>query len=282
VIALVTDSNAMLPAGLRDRFSVAVVPLTIVVDGQPYAEGVEITTPTFYERLAAGATVSTAAPPPGLFVAAYEQAASAGADAVLSVHVGSNTSATVNSARVASATSPIPIDLVDTGTASFPVACCVWAAGVVLERGGTLEAARVAAETVADAVGNVFIVGALDLARRGGRLAADATEGDGAPVLALRDGTMEVTGRCHDVEGAVDHMVEAFARASTRGSMRVGVGEAAAPEIATALAERLRQRAEVAELIRYDVGPSVVAHTGLGTAGAVYFPTELIPAHPRS
>jgi hypothetical protein len=119
VIALVSDSNAMLPAGLRDRFSVEVVPLTIVIDGQSYAEGVEITTSTFYERLGADATVSTAAPPPGLFLATYEQAASAGADAVLSVHIGSNTSATVSSARVAAASSPIPVEIVDTGTASF-------------------------------------------------------------------------------------------------------------------------------------------------------------------
>jgi DegV family protein with EDD domain len=275
VIALVTDSNAMLPTGLRDRFSVEVVPLTIVVDDQPYAEGVEITTPTFYARLAAGAEVSTAAPPPGLFVAAYEQAAAAGADAVLSVHIGSNTSATVSSARIAAALSPVPVEIVDTGTASFPVACCVWAAGVVLERGGGLDDAAVAATAVADAVGNVFIVGALDLARRGGRLAPDVQEGGGVPVLALRSGTMEVLGRCHDVDGAVEQMVDAFRREAADRPMAVGVGDAAAPEVAAELATQLMARPEVDELVRYEVGPSVAAHSGLGTAGAVYFPAEL-------
>jgi DegV family protein with EDD domain len=275
VISLVTDSNAMLPTGLRDRFSVEVVPLTIVVDGQPYSEGVEITTPTFYERLAAGATVSTAAPPPGLFLAAYERSASTGADAVLSVHIGSNTSATVSSARVAAATSPIPVEIVDTGTASFPVACCVWAAGVALEQGGRLAAAAAAATAVADAVGNVFIVGALELARRGGRLAPETSETEGAPVLALRAGTMEVVGRCHDIDGAVEQMVDAFCREAADRPMAVGVGDAEAPEVAAALAAQLMTRPEVTELVRYEVGPSVAAHSGLGTAGAVYFPAEL-------
>ena len=70
--------------------------------------------------------------------------------------------------------SPVPVEVVDTGTASFPVACCVWAAGSVLEGGGTLGAAAAAARAVADRVDNVFIVGALDLAAtrraaRGGR-----------------------------------------------------------------------------------------------------------------
>jgi len=62
VIGLVTDSNAQLPADLRDRYHVGVVPLTVVLDDTPYLEGVDITTADFYERLGAGASVSTAAP----------------------------------------------------------------------------------------------------------------------------------------------------------------------------------------------------------------------------
>ena len=135
MIALVTDSSALLPADLRARFDVDVVPLTVVVDGEAFAEGVDLTTDAFYERLAAGATVSTAAPPPGVFLQAYERAAQRGASAILSVHIGSNTSATLDSARVATRESTVPVELVDTGTASFPVACCVGAAGLAIEHG---------------------------------------------------------------------------------------------------------------------------------------------------
>jgi DegV family protein with EDD domain len=275
VIALVTDSNAMLPDALRARFAARVVPLTVVVDGQPYAEGTELDAETFYARLAAGASVSTAAPPPGVFVEAYEAAAADGADAVLSVHIGSNTSATVASAGIAAASSPVPVEIVDTGTASFPVACCVWAAGAALERGADLEAAADAARAVAAEVGNVFVVGALDLARRGGRLAAGVDSGDGVPVLALYGGTMDVLGRAGDVDAAVTLMVSEFERAAAARPMRVGVGDAAAPELAGALAGQLGPRPEVVELVRYQVGPSVAAHSGVGTAGAVYFPASL-------
>ena len=75
MIGLVTDSNAQLPGDLRERYQVAVVPLTVVVDDHPYREGVDITAAEFYERLAAGAAVSTAAPSPGAVLTAYQQLA---------------------------------------------------------------------------------------------------------------------------------------------------------------------------------------------------------------
>src|SRR5918995_1371060 len=178
MIGLVTDSNAQLPADLRDRSRVGVVRLTVVTADRPYLEGVDITTAEFYERLGAGASVSTAAPSPGAVLAAYEQLAVAGATEILSIHIGSNTSATVNAVTVAAGSSPVPVEIVDTGTASFAVACCVWAAGEVLAAGADLS------------------------------LAAAATAGEGLPVLALADGQMQAVGRVHDVESAVDAMTD--------------------------------------------------------------------------
>ncbi|HEY4396722.1 MAG TPA: DegV family protein [Acidimicrobiia bacterium] len=275
MIGLVTDSNAQLPGDLRERYGVAVVPLTVVVDDQPYHEGVDITAAEFYARLAAGASVSTAAPSPGAVLAVYEELAAAGATEILSIHIGSNTSATVNAVTVAAGSSPVPVEIVDTGTASFAVACCVWAAGDALAAGGDLTGAADVARRVADRVGNVFIVGALDLARRGGRLAADAAAGEGVPVLALAAGQMQAVGRAHDVESAVDAMTDYLVETVDGVPQRVGVGDALTPELAEEYAARLADRPEVAELVRYEVGPSVGAHTGAGTVGACFFPVAL-------
>jgi DegV family protein with EDD domain len=274
VIGLVTDSNAQLPADLRERYRVEVVPLTVVVGGQPYREGIDITTPEFYERLAGGAEVSTAAPSPGEVLEVYEQTASAGATEILSIHIGSNTSATINAVKVAAGSSPVPVEIVDTGTASFAVACCVWAAGEVLNAGGDLTHAADVARRVAGRVGNVFIVGALDLARRGGRLAADATEVKGLPVLALAEGQMKAVGHVHDVESAVDAMTEYFVETAAGEPQRAGVGDALTSELAGEYADRLVARPEVVELVRYEIGPSVGAHTGAGTVGACFFPVR--------
>ncbi|HKA93657.1 MAG TPA: DegV family protein [Acidimicrobiia bacterium] len=272
MIGLVTDSNAQLPADLRERYQVGVVPLTVVLDEQPYQEGVDLTTAEFYERLTGGATVSTAAPSPGAVLAVYEEQAAAGATEILSIHIGSNTSATVNAVTVAAGSSPVPVEVVDTGTASFAVACCVWAAGEALAAGADSPYAADVARRVAAELGNVFIVGALDLARGGGRLAAGAADGDGVPVLALAGGQMEPVGRAHDVESAVDVMTDYFVDVAGGVPQRVGVGDAVTPELAAEYAARLAARPEVTELVRYEIGPSVGAHTGAGTVGACFFP----------
>lgn len=273
MIGLVTDSNAQLPAELRRRYDVTVVPFTIVIDGEAYQEGVDIGAEEFYGRLAAGAAVSTATPSPGEMLAAYERLAAAGAEAVVSVHIGSSVSGAVGAVRIAAASSPVPVEVVDTGTASFAVGCCVWGAGEVLAAGGGVAEAAEAAGRVAATVGNVFVVGAPDLARRGGRLAPGAAEGGGVPVLALEEGSMRRIGAATDVDAAVQLMVEHLDRGAAGRRLRVGVGHALAPKIADALAEATEDLAVVEEVVRYEVGPSVGVHTGPGTVGAVFFPT---------
>ena len=270
--ALVTDSSAQMPPELRDRYGVRVVPLTVVVDGEPFREGIEITTEDFYRRLAAGAEVSTSAPAPGDVMKVYDEAAAAGATEILSIHIGSNTSGTVNAIGLARSASPVPVEVVDTGTASFAVACCVWAAGEVLKNGGKLGPAADAARAAAGTVDNVFIVGALDLARRGGRLADGAGAADGVPVLALAGGQMESVAQVHDVEAALDAMTEYVRTRAAGKPQRVGVGDAIASELADEFEAKLRPLPEVGELVRYEIGPSVGAHTGPGTVGACFFP----------
>jgi fatty acid-binding protein DegV len=279
VIGLVTDSNAQLPSELARRYRVEIVPLTVTVDGVDHAEGEDLDADAFWARFEERTpAVSTAQPSPGRFAAAYAAVAARGADEILSIHVGSAVSGTVNSARLAAGSAPVPVRIVDTGTASFGVACCVWEAGEALVRGASAEEAAVVAGAVASRVDNVFVVGALDLARAGGRLAGSRDgapfpepDGEGIPVLTLRGGAMEIVGRAADVDGAAAVMAAAV---RARGSgLRVGVGvaDAGTEPLARALEARLAAAAEVRETVRYRVGPSVGAHTGPGTVGAVFY-----------
>lgn len=264
MIALVTDSASQIPSGIRDRYGVRVVPLTVTVDGAAYLEGSEIDLAGITAALERGAQVGSSTPSPGQFLQAYEQAAAEGATAVLSIHSGGSASGTANTARLAGGMAPIPVEVVDSGSVSFPVAMAVWAAGEAL--GAGLEAAVAASRLD---VGNVFVVRTLDLARRGGRLADGV---DGVPVLALEDGQMRPVGRVEHAEDAVEAMASYVVEAAAGRRLRVGVGHLAAPSLADALEAALRERCDVEELVRYDIGPSVAVHTGLGTAGCCFHP----------
>lgn len=264
MIALVTDSASQIPAVLRERFSVRVVPLTVTVDGVAHLEGREIDLAGITEALERGAQVGSSTPSPGQFLQAYEQAAADGATAVLSIHSGGSASGTANTARLAGGMAPVPVEVVDTGSVSFPVAMAVWAAGEALS--GGLEVAAAAARI---SVGNVFVVRTLELARRGGRLAEGI---DGVPVLALEGGQMRPVGRVEHADAAVAAMAAYVVEVAAGRRLRVGVGHLAAPGVADALETALRERCEIEELLRYDMGPSVAVHTGLGTAGCCFHP----------
>lgn len=98
----------------------------------------------------------------------YADAAAAGAERIISVHVGGNLSGTLNAARLAAADAAVPVDLVDTGTASFTAGCCVWAAADALAGGAGAALAAGAARRAAGRMGNVFMVSSLDLAASAG------------------------------------------------------------------------------------------------------------------
>lgn len=274
---LVTDSNSQLPSALAERYGVEVVPLTVTVDGVAYAEGVELTSDEFFARYRTGTPeVSTAAPSPGAFVEAYHRVADRGADEILSIHVGSAVSGTLNAARLAAESAPVPVRLVDTGTASFGVACCVWEAAEALRSGATTEEAAAVAEETAPTVGNVFVVGALDIVRAGGRFAEDGTvdPAGAVRVLSLVDGKITTVGTVNHVDETVEAMAAHVAASGEGLRAAVGIADAAAEPLSSGLIQRLSRDPAVKEVVLYRVGPSVGAHTGPGTAGCFFWPAR--------
>ena len=277
MIGLCTDSNAQLPPELARRYGVEVVPLTVTVDGRDYLEWVDLDADAFYaffeeERSPA---VATAAPSPGRFAAAYEALAGRGATEILSVHIGSAISATLNAARLAAGAAPVPVRLVDTGTASFGVACCLWEAAEAVAAGAGLDEAAAVAEAVSARTGNVFVVQAVDLVRRGGRMGAaaqEALEADAVPVLRLVGGSYQPVAQARTVDEAADAMAAAVLESGQGLRVGISVADAAGAPVREALEARLAGAPEVVDLVRYRVGPSVGVHTGPGTAGAMWYP----------
>src|SRR5947209_14192909 len=159
MIGIVVDSNCQMPPSLVERFGVTVVPLPVTVNGVQHLEGVDLDADAFYALFEDGTPeVSTAQPAPGQFVVAYDGLVAAGAEEILSVHIGSSVSGTVNAARLAAADAAVPVRIVDTGTASFGITLCTWAAAEAIADGAGLDGAALVAEQTAGTIGNAFVV----------------------------------------------------------------------------------------------------------------------------
>lgn len=272
--ALVTDSNAQLSPVLVQRLAATVVPITVTIDGVDYLEGVDLEVADAYRALGRpDVEVATAAPSPGRFIDVYESLAASGADEILSVHVGGELSATVNNARLAARAVGIDVEVVDTGVASFGVGCCAWEAADALRVGAGLAEAAEAARVTADTIGSVFIVQAVELARRGGRY-GDRLDGmsEGVPVLSFVRGELEVIGTVEDANEAAAEMADFALGWGTDLRVAIAAADPATTPIRLALEAYLRDAEQLDELVRYTVGPSVAAHTGADTAGLFVYP----------
>jgi DegV family protein with EDD domain len=189
---------------------------------------------------------------------------------VLSVHTGAAYSATLASATLAADMVDIPVTLVDTRVGSFPVALATWAAAELLEGGAPIDDAADAAQRTASNTGSVFVVGVPAVARRGGRFVGIDGELTPTTVLELADGNLHDRGAVTDLDAAIDVMIEATLTAARSDALRIGVGHAVHHEVAEQIRTRLVTHVPGFEIVIYQVGPSVGAHTGPGTLGIVY------------
>jgi DegV family protein with EDD domain len=274
-IGICTDSNSQLPPELATRYGIEVVPITVTIDGQDYLEGIDLDADRFYDLLDTEPrpTVTTSQPSPGQFAAAYETLMQRGCNEILSVHVTASVSGTLNSARLATRSLPVPVRLVDSGTASFGVSCCAWAAAEAIVAGADLEQAAQAAESLSPHIGTVFVVGALDLIRSGGR-GAGVDAGDGVPVLTMRDGQVAVACRVETMVDAVNTMAAMALGWGPSLKVAVGLADRAVEPLTEALEAAVSEAANVVEVVRYRIGPSVGAHTGPSTVGCFMFPAR--------
>ncbi|GAA1738127.1 DegV family protein [Isoptericola hypogeus] len=267
-VRVVTDSTACLPDGAADAGGPVVVPLRVLAGDRAWREGVDITPEEVAARIGAGERLTTSQPPGEDFAAVFRDLAADGARAVVAVHLSGVLSGTVEVAARAGQRAMLPVRAVDSrtvamalGFAATEAARCAAAghdAGQVAER-----AAQVAASSE-----TVFLVESLDHLRRGGRLSGPAAALGTAlgvrPILAVRDGGIELAQRVRTRRAATDRLVElAVRRAEGCESPGVAVHHLGAPERAAEVAARLAERTGATPVVT-PVSAVLGAHAGPG------------------
>jgi fatty acid-binding protein DegV len=275
VIRVITDSASQMPTALAARLGVDVIPVIVTVDGVDFHEGVDLTADEFWRRFEGSELpeVATSQPSPGTIAEHYRTAVAAGATEIVSVHVGSEHSGTLNSARLAATEVDIPVHLVDSGTASFGVACAAWEAATVAASGGSAAEAIARAEATAAQTGTTFIIQALDFARQGGRFSAVLPDGhDGVMVIGGMGGALDVLSTGTSIDELCDQMVAPFLESGRAIRAGVSLADPATLPFTEGIEQRLRDASVEVDIVRYRIGPSIAAHTGPGTAGGFWYP----------
>ncbi|UPZ31296.1 DegV family protein [Streptomyces sp. LRE541] len=276
-VAIVTDSTAYLPPRTMERHGITAVPLTVVLGDQALEEGTEISARSLALALQKRRSVTTSRPSPEVFAETYRRVAESGATGIVSLHLSSEFSGTYDAAVLAAREASVPVRVVDTGMVAMALGFCALAAAESAEAGGTVDEAVTAAEKRAAGTCAYFYVDTLDYLRRGGRIgAAQALLGSALavkPLLELDGGRIELREKVRTATKAIARLEEIVAERAGSAQVDIAVHHLAAPDRASALAERLRVRVPgLADLHVSEVGAVIGAHTGPGLLGAVVSP----------
>jgi DegV family protein with EDD domain len=278
-IALVTDSTATLPAEAAWRLGITVVPLQVIIRGEPYREADPDTSKLLVEALRAKETATTSGPSPEDFAAAYRAAAATGATGVVSLHLSAELSATAKTAELAAKDAPIPVRVIDSRTVAMALGFAATAAAEAGRAGQDLDAVAEVAAKRAAAASAFFYVDTLEFLRRGGRIgSARALLGSALamkPILHVADGRVEPLEKVRTSAKAIARLEEiAVERAGGDGSsVAVAVQHLDAAERAGELAERLAARLSgLVEVSVSEVGAVIGAHVGPGVLGVIVSP----------
>lgn len=278
-VAIVTDSTAYIPAELLKSHDVKIVPLQLIWGEQTFRDNVDITPAEFYERLPrVKAHPTTSQPSPAAFKEIYEKLLGEGFD-VLSVHISSRLSGTIDSATQAKQMLPdSAIEVVDSFSTSMSLGFPVLAAARAAAQGASLAECKTIAEQGCANTGVLFAVNTLEFLHKGGRIGgAQAFLGTALnlkPILEVRDGRIEAVERVRTMNKAVDRLLElAMERIGSRRPVSLAVVHAAAPEAAESLLIRMRSLfgvSDVSEAVLSPVSPVLGVHVGPATLGIAF------------
>ena len=151
-IAVVTDTDASLPADLAARHGIRQVPINILFGDEALESEVEISDEQLFARVDRdGELPTTSAPSPGQFAKAYEAAFESGAESILCFCVSGEVSATHGAAVLACDLFPDrDITVVDTRTLSMAQGFMALAAAEAVEAGASKEEAIARARGVGE------------------------------------------------------------------------------------------------------------------------------------
>ena len=276
-IAIITDSDASLPADMAARYSIRQVPILIQFGVETFRTEIDIDDAGLFARIdREGKLPTTAAPSPGQFLEAFQAAFAAGADAVICLCVSSQISATYAAALAAKEMLPEhTIEVVDSRVVSMAQGFMVLAAAEAVRAGADVAGAVAAALALGD---RTYLHGAFSTLKylaMSGRVGAVAA-GFGnllsvKPIVTMRDGKLDLLEKVRTRSKSLARVVELTGEAMAgRPIQQMAVLNVAARDEALAFEAQLRAALPCPEtIIQADLTAGLSVHTGAGMLGVV-------------
>lgn len=291
-IAVVTDSSAAIDLEFQEQLErsggFAMVPLGVSIENKSCTDlSAEQLEHEITIAHVVGAEIKTASPGPGVFSEVYTSLFEQGFESIISLHLSSYLSSTVESARVAARQFSQPIYVIDSANVAMALG---FAAISVYDLADSVEDAKRLASVAFEMCENAqlfFYIPTVDALKRGGRvhpgMARVAQMFQIRPVATVQEGRLMYLQRPRSIERAKEILLEYVALEQERRSQGQHAveneltpepqGEIVAIHYAGNLREAKAWAVSVSEkAIPITPLPAVLsAHTGLGALAVVVY-----------
>ncbi len=270
-VRVLTDSTCDLSPELVAAYGITVVPLTVFFGEEALLDGVEIDANTFYQRLRESPVLPrTSQPAVEAFRSAYEHLAQ-DAGEIVSIHLSSRLSGTLNSASVAREQAPhsLRIELIDSYSVSLGLGAIVLEAAAAAAEGASMAQVVAVARRAMDRVHVVAVLDTLEYLQKGGRIGrARSLLGSLLSIKAIihvEDGEVAPFDRIRTRARALDRLFEVATQ--DRALKRLFCACAGNDAEGQAFIERLRPHLPHTEFHLGQLGPVVGVYTGPNAIG---------------
>jgi DegV family protein with EDD domain len=284
IMKIVTDCAADLQPEEVKQLGITVAPLFIQFpEGEINSD--DITPDQFYDRLEkmAPKVPTTAQPSAGIFADLYRRLANLGEE-IMSIHVSSGLSGTIQSARLGMQNVPnAMIHMVDAMTLSGGERFQVLAAAMAARAGKSKEFILERLTKIRESTELIYTLETLEYLQRGGRIGrVQALAGmllRVKPIINVdkKDGKYTTVGKERTVpkalESIVDHIYKIY---GSQKPLWVSVMHGRFQDQADRMAALIQTKVNVAKLEILRISPVLGVHTGPGIVGLAVVPMELM------
>lgn len=277
-VAIVTDSTSDLPPALAADLGITVVPLFVNFGDEAFRDG-ELTQAEFFDRMNASPQLpTTSAPGAGAFEEVFERALSV-ADRVVSLHISSALSGTIEAARAGAERFGDRVHIHDALNLSWGLGWQVVRAARAAQAGQALADVVAVAERTRERVRMIVGLDKLDNLAKGGRIGAVSVFMGGLLDFKVtftvdREGKYQPIARSRGAKAAMRDTLE-WVRQEMNGATKGAfcVIHALSADRAEQMRQALEAAYDVTEMFVVETGVVLATHTGTAW-GVAFVPGE--------